>query len=141
LPVISKLPYEIFPTDWRTTLSHIVTVKSEVRDAAAVKAACQRLGLADPVQGKTKLFSGEVEGLAVKLPDWVYPVVCDTASGQIKFDNFGGRWGDQKHLDRFIQAYAAEKVKIESRRKGHVVTESQLADGSIKLTIQVGGAA
>ena len=108
---------------------------------AAVRAACDRLKLPAPVQGKTKLFSGEVEGLAVQLPDWVYPVVCNTATGQVQYDNFNGRWGDQKHLDKFLQAYAAEKVKIESRRKGHVVTEQQLADGSIKLTIQVGGAA
>jgi len=75
----------------------------------------------------------------VQLLDWVYPVVCDTASGQIKFDNFNGRWGDQKHLDKLLQAYAAEKVKIEGRRKGHVVTEQELADGSLKLNIQVGG--
>lgn len=93
------------------------------------------------MQGKTELFSGEVEGLAVQLPEWVYPVVCDTASGQVKFDDFGGKWGDRKELDRFIQAYAAEKVKIESRKKGHLVTETQLADGSIKLTVQIGGAA
>ena len=106
-----------------------------------MKAACQRLNLPEPVQGKTKLFSGEVEGLAVKLPDWIYPVVCNTATGQVQFDNFNGRWGDQKQLDKFMQAYAAEKVKIEGRRKGHVVTEQQLADGSLKLTIQVGGTA
>ena len=122
-------------------MSHTVTIKTEIRDAAAVRAACDRLRLPAPVQGKTKLFSGEVEGLAVKLPDWVYPVVADLATGQIKLDNFGGRWGDPKHLDKFLQAYAAEKVKIESRRKGHVVTEQQLADGSLKLTIQVGGSA
>ena len=66
---------------------------------------------------------------------------ADTATGQVQYDNFNGRWGDQKHLDRLMQAYAAEKVKIESRKKGHVVTEQQLADGSIKLTINVGGAA
>jgi hypothetical protein len=122
-------------------LSHIVTIKTEIRDAAAVKAACQRLNLSEPVQGKTKLFSGEVEGLAVKLRDWVYPVVCNTATGQVQFDNFNGRWGNSRQLDKFLQAYAAEKVKIESRKKGHVVTEQQLADGSLKLTIQVGGTA
>ena len=122
-------------------MSHVVSIKTEVRDAAAVRAACQRLGLAEPVQGTTKLFSGEVSGLAVQLPDWVYPIVCDTASGELKFDNFGGRWGNQQHLDRFLQAYAAEKVKIESRKKGHLVSETQLADGSIKLTVQIGGAA
>ena len=121
-------------------MSHTVTIKSEIRDAAAVKAACQRLSLPEPVQGKTKLFSGEAEGLAVQLKDWIYPVVCNTATGQVQYDNFNGRWGDPKHLDRLMQAYAAEKVKIESRKKGHVVTEQQLADGSVKLTINVGGA-
>ena len=50
-------------------MSHIVTIKTEVRDANAVRAACRRLSLAEPVQGKTKLFSGEAEGLAVQLPD------------------------------------------------------------------------
>ena len=65
---------------------------------AAVNAACQRLRLPEPVQGKTKLFSGEVEGLAVKLPDWVYPVVCNTATGQVQYDNFNGRWGDARSI-------------------------------------------
>ena len=120
-------------------MSHIVTIKTEVRNAAAVRAACQRLGLAAPVQGTTKLFSGEVTGLAVQLPDWVYPVVCDTATGQLKFDDFGGRWGDQAHLDRFLQAYAVEGASAEARKKGHTCTEQALADGSIKLTIQVQG--
>ena len=120
-------------------MSHIVTVKTEIRDAAAVRAACRRLGLAEPVQRTVKLFSGEATGLAVQLPDWEYPVVCDLASGEARFDNFGGHWGDQKHLDKFMQAYAVEKAKVEARRKGHSVTEQALADGSIKLTIQVAG--
>ena len=59
----------------------------------------------------------------------------------IKFDNFGGSWGDQVQLDQFLQAYAAEKAKLEARKRGHSVLEQSLADGSIKLTIQVGGAA
>ena len=122
-------------------MSHIVQVQTQIKDAAAVRAACQRLGLLQPVQGKTQLFSGEAEGLAVQLPDWVYPVVCDTASGQVKFDNFNGRWGDQQHLDRFLQMYAVEKSRLEARKRGHQVTEAQLPDGSIKLTIQVQGGA
>ena len=99
------------------------------------------MGLAEPVQGPARLFSGEVIGLAVALPDWTYPIVCDTATGQVQYDNFGGRWGEQVHLDRFIQAYAVAKATIEARRKGHTVAEQQLADGSIKLTIQVNGGA
>jgi len=122
-------------------VSHIVTIKTEVRDAAAVRAACGRLGLAAPTQGTVKLFSGEATGLAVKLPDWQYPVVCDTESGQLKFDNFEGRWGEQKHLDAFLQAYSGERAKQEARRRGHSTTEQTLADGSIKLTVQVAGGA
>ncbi len=122
-------------------MSHIVTIKTEVRDAAAVRAACQRLGLAAPTQGTVKLFSGEATGLAVKLPDWTYPVVCDTATGQLQYDNFEGRWGEQKHLDALLQAYAVERAKQEARRRGHSTTEQTLTDGSIKLTIQVAGGA
>ncbi len=122
-------------------MSHIVSVKTEVRDTAAVRAACHRLGLAEPTQGTVKLFSGEATGLAVQLPDWTYPVVCDTGSGQLQYDNFEGRWGEQKHLDAFLQAYAVERAKQEARRRGHSTTEQTLSDGSIKLTIQVAGGA
>ena len=123
-------------------MSHIVVVKTEVRDAAAVRAACQRLRLPAPTEGTHKLFStNSATGLGVQLPKWRYPAVCDVATGQVHYDNFQGRWGDQKHLDAFLQGYAVEKAKAEARRRGHQVTESQLADGSVKLTVSVGGAA
>jgi hypothetical protein len=122
-------------------MSHIVTIQTQVRDAAAVSAACQRLGLPPPAERTVRLFSGSACGLAVELPDWNYPVVCELASGSLKFDNFGGNWGNPQELDRFLQAYACEKAKLEARKQGHSVTEQPLADGSIKLTIQVAGGA
>jgi len=122
-------------------VSHIVQIQTQIKDVAAVRSACERLSLQPPVQGTVKLFSGQVTGLAVQLPGWHYPAVFDLASGQAKFDNFGGRWGDQKELDKFLQMYACEKAKIEARKQGHSVSEQQLADGSIKLSIQVAGGA
>ena len=122
-------------------MSHIVQIKTEVRDGIAVQAACQRLGLEAPVPGTVTLFATEARGLLVRLPGWIYPVVFDTRSGQVRFDNYGGRWGEQAQLDRFLQAYAVEKTKIEARRKGHTVFEQTLDNGSIKLTVTVGGAA
>ena len=122
-------------------MSHIVLIQTEVRDPVAVGAACQRLKLPAPVHGNHRLFSGVVTGLGVQLPKWRYPVVCDTESGQLRYDNFSGYWGQQVHLDQFLQAYAVERAKAEARRKGHACTEQTLADGSIKLTVQVGGAA
>ncbi len=122
-------------------MSHIVQIQAEVRDVAAVRSACGRLKLDAPVHGTYKLFSSEATGLSVQLPDWQYPIVCDTKTGKVQYDNYGGRWGAQKELDRFMQSYAVEKARIEARKRGHTVTEKQLADGSVKLTINVGGAA
>ncbi len=122
-------------------MSHIVTIKTELRDHSAVSAACRRLQLPPPIAGTAQLFSGQVNGLIVRLPDWTYPVVVDTPTGQVHFDNYNGAWGDQAQLDRFLQIYAVEKARIEARKKGHQVTEQTLPDGSIKLTIRVGGAA
>jgi hypothetical protein len=121
-------------------VSHIVQIQTEIRDPVAIRAACGRLALAEPVFGETELFSSSAVGWAVRLPEWRYPVVCDVVTAKIAFDNFEGRWGDPKQLDRFFQGYAVEKARIEARRRGHTVTEQPLADGSIKLTIQVGGA-
>ena len=122
-------------------MSHIVEIKTEVRDATAVRSACDRLRLPSPAQGTHRLFSGHANGLGVQLPDWRYPVVCNLSSGELKYDNYNGRWGEQQHLDSFLQAYTVEKAKIEARRQGHGVTECPLSDGSVKLTINVGGAA
>ena len=122
-------------------MSHIVTIATEVRDPDAVAAACRRLGLPEPVPGTATLFEGRATGLLVKLPGWLYPVVCDTATGSLRYDNYNGSWGRQEHLGRFLQAYAIERARIEARKRGHQVIEQSLADGSIKLTIQVGGVA
>ena len=122
-------------------MSHIVTIKTELRDHVAISAACRRLELPPPLVGSAQLFGGEVSGLIVRLPDWTYPLVIDTASGQVHFDNYGGAWGDQAQLDRFFQMYAVEKARLEARKRGHHVTEQALPDGCIKLSIRVGGGA
>jgi len=99
-------------------VSHIVEIKTEVRDEQAVKAACSRLSLAPPERRAARLFSTTVSGLCVELPGWQYPVVCNTESGQVSYDNYGGHWGEQSRLNSFLQAYAVEKAKIEARKKG-----------------------
>ena len=122
-------------------MSHIVEIKTEIRDEAAVKAACTRLQLAAPEHKTVRLFNATATGLCVQLPGWQYPVVANLQTGQVQFDNYGGHWGEQKHLNSFLQAYAVEKTRIEARRKGHSVSETRLEDGSIRVTVRVGGAA
>ncbi len=122
-------------------MSHVVTIEAEARDPAAVAAACRRLGLPAPVTGTAKLFEGEATGLLVRLPGWLYPAVVEPATGKVRYDNYGGSWGDPAQLGLFLQAYALERATAEARKKGHTVTERALADGSIKLTVTVGGGA
>lgn len=122
-------------------MSHIVQIRTQVRDPVAVVAASRRLSLAVPVQEEVRLFSGKASGLTVRLPGWKYPVVFDLTAGEARYDNYGGHWGAPKELDRFLQAYAVEKARIEARKQGHSVSEQALSDGSIRLTIQVAGGA
>ena len=118
-------------------MSHIVTVRTQVRDPLAIKSACSRLRLQDPVYGLAKLFVTEKTGWVVKLIDWRYPIVCNTNTGEIDSDSYEGRWGPPQRLEEFLQAYAVEKAKIEARKAGHTATEHLLADGSIRVTVQV----
>lgn len=117
-------------------MSHIATVKAQLRDHAAIAAACRRLKLTEPVAGTAKLYGGQTaEGLLVQLPGWKYPIAIDTATGDVRRDNFDGYWGEEREFGRFLQMYAVEVCRLEARRKGHTFTETQLQDGSVKLQI------
>jgi hypothetical protein len=122
-------------------LSHVVEIKTEIRDEQAVRAACVRLQLAAPETKTVRLFNATTTGLCVQLPAWTYPLVCNLQTGPLQYDNYGGQWGEQKHLNSFLQAYSVGKCRIEARKKGHRVSECRLEDGSIKVTVHVGGAA
>ena len=122
-------------------MSHIVQIKTEVREPASIRAACIRNRLPEPVHGTARLYSSEATGWQVRLPDWRYPVVCQTDTGQLSYDNYEGRWGNPVHLNSFLQAYAIEQTRRIARRQGYSMTEQQLADGSVKLLLQTGGVA
>ena len=79
-------------------MSHIVEIKTEVRDEAAVQSACSRLHLPRATRGTFELYSSTETGLGVELPHWKYPVVATSdesgqLTGQLRFDNYNGRWG------------------------------------------------
>ena len=116
-------------------MSHLVNVAVEVRDRDALLAACRRLQLPEPEHRTVRFYDDStVTGEAVQLPQWRYPVVFDLEGG-VKFDDFEGRWGERRHLDSLLQAYAVSKATIEARRAGHAVRETELPGGRIKLVL------
>jgi hypothetical protein len=133
---INNLPQHIWS---HVPMSHIVSIKTQVKDPLAIQAACRRLQLPEPQQRTARLFNSEATGLVVELRGWTYPLVCDTTTGELKYDNFEGRWGDESQLHLFLQSYAVERATLEARRQGHSVSEQQLADGSIRVQITVAG--
>src|SRR5262249_29862641 len=95
-------------------MSHIVTLETRLHDPVALAAACQRLGLPAPTQGTAQLFSGEATGLVVQLPGWQDPVVLDPLTGVVRYDAYGGHWGEHS-LHR-----PSSLPRRSLRRLGHV---------------------
>jgi hypothetical protein len=103
--------------------------------------ACERLQLPPPQRDCFQLFSDQANGWGVELLGWRYPLVCQSETGALKYDSFNGQGGEPSRLEAFLQRYVADAATLAARRNGHSVIEQPLADGSIKLVIQIGGAA
>ena len=120
-------------------MSHVVKITTLLTDLSAIRQACARLQLEQPVHGTYELYNSTETGWGVNLRAWKYPIVCKPETGEVAFDNYESRWGEQARLDEFFQRYAVEKAAIEARRQGYSSTEKLLEDGSIKVIINTGG--
>ena len=127
-----------------TNMSHVTTTKTQIKSKETLATVCKKLGLSEPQYGTAKLYDGQTRtGEIVQLPGWRYPVVINTATGELHGDNYNGRWGDKTQLDKLVMHYGAEVVRREANRNGDLITEQQLADGSICIeidtTVRTGG--
>ncbi len=147
-------------------MSHIVTVSVELRDLAAVKAACQRMGwqLVENQRtfrwygryvGDFPAFEKQLRSLGIKTEDYgkcthaIKVPGCEYEIGLVqKGSQFIPLWDSwctggldkiatENGMGGFVQAYAIEKAKLEARRKGYQVTEHKLPNGSVRLSIAV----
>lgn len=140
-------------------MSHISTIKVQVKSLTALEAACQRLGF-NLVQGqKTYKWYGTYmgdyplpEGIkkadlgkcthAIKVPGAMYEVgivkqgdsytlLYDFWSPGGLFDKLG------PNAEKLVQAYAIEAAREEALRQGYSTWEEGMIDGSVQLHIQV----
>ena len=122
-------------------MSHFVTVETQLRDIAALKAACRELGL-DVQQ------NAEARGYAANRQHGDFVITLkgpyDIAVNRKQDGTFGltaDQW--QGHVakevgvnfTRLMKLYSVHKVLIEAKRKGHTVRRQELKDGSVKLTV------
>jgi hypothetical protein len=138
-------------------VSHIVTIKTEIRDLAAVRAVCKRFKW-EFREGQTRYqwfgtYMGDAplpEGVtvadlgtcthAIHVPGCRYEIgiVAKPGGYDLRWDYWetaikNAMGGPEAH--RFQQAYAIEKAKIEARKQGHSVTEQPQKNGTIRLII------
>lgn len=135
-------------------MSHIVTIKTELRDLQAIRAACKRLGWTFVEGQRTYAWYGRYmgdsqlpEGItqeelghcdhAIRVPGASYEIgLKATGRGFVPlWDYWHAGKLPENAGQRLAQAYAIEKARAEARRAGHTVSERQLADGSVQLTI------
>ena len=136
-------------------MSHIVSISVEMTDLIAVKAACKRLGWEFKEGQSTYAWYGRSVG-DYPLPAGMtkddlgkcnHAVGVPGASYEVGLRKHGNNWvpvwdfwcsGGLKEDTgkRFAAAYAAEKAKIEARKKGYrVASETIKEDGTIRLTL------
>ena len=120
-------------------MSHTVKAETLVKDTALLRQVCMVQGLPEPEDGEHRLFDGKVvNGTAVKLPGWQYPVVFDAESGEAFYDNYRGSWGKQEELDKLLVGYAHDYVAQEfSRQGGSNVNEYVDADGWLVMEAEI----
>ncbi|NLE42521.1 MAG: DUF1257 domain-containing protein [Lentisphaerae bacterium] len=126
-------------------MSHFTTIETQIRDIAALKAACAELGVGLEAGAEARGYGrrqvrgdyvvrlkGPYDIAADRMPDGGYRLTTDWWSGHVEKE-VGKNYG------RLLQLYGVHKAQIEARRKGLSTQRRTLADGSVKLVIGVIG--
>jgi hypothetical protein len=125
-------------------MSHFATVTTQIKDIAALTAACSELGLTVEANTNARGYSTQsVHGEHVIRLKGPY----DIAVNRQKDGTFGFTtdwWAGHvekevgSNYSRLLQLYAVHKATAEARKRGHSVQRKASNNGAIKLVI--GGA-
>ena len=122
-------------------MSHFTDIKTQIKDLAALKAACAELGLAVEENAEARGFAdnrihaehvirlhGLYDVALNRQPDGTYAVTADLWNGYVE-QELGKDFGKLKQL------YGVHKTVLEARRKGLTVRRTTAPNGSIRLAL------
>lgn len=122
-------------------MSHFTTIQTQVRDIAALRDACQELGLQVAEKADARGYAGNTlpGDYVVRLqgpydialnrqPDGTFGLTTDWWAGHVAKE-VGPDYG------KLLQLYGVHKAMREARKKGLTVRRQAISDGRIKLTI------
>lgn len=125
-------------------MSHLSKIELEIKDIAALRKACQRLGFQLNMEQKSFKWYGTTDAKCdhtIKVPDANYEigVLKDGNKYNLQCDFFDYRLVNKIGKDGGLlkQAYTLEKAKMEAKKKGYACKEIKTPQG-IQLTITVG---
>jgi hypothetical protein len=122
-------------------VSHFTTVQTQVHDIAALRNACQELGVELIEHGEARGYgSNKRKGDIVVRLKGPYDI-AGTRQADGSYELTTDWWG--KHVERevgkgfgkLLQFYGVCKTQAEAKRKGYTTRRQSLKDGSIKITI------
>ncbi|MBE0542248.1 MAG: DUF1257 domain-containing protein [Verrucomicrobia bacterium] len=127
-------------------MSHFTTIKTQIKDIAALEAACKELSLSLLQNANARGYAAQTRhgdfviqlagpyDIAVnKQPDGTYGLTTDWWQGHVEKE-VGSNFG------KLLQLYAVHKATAEARKKGFSVLRQSQRNGNIKLVL-LGGAA
>lgn len=106
-------------------MSHTVATKIELKGRKTIELAVQSMREAGHnvtlLDGDVfRMYDGrQATGLGVSLPGWNYPVVISPETGEVTYDNYNGRWGEQIELDRLFQQFVVENARQYAEDHGY----------------------
>ena len=122
-------------------MSHFTDIKTQIKDLAALKAACAELGLTVEENAEARGFAdnriraehvirlhGPYDVALNRQPDGTYAVTADLWNGYVE-QELG------KDFGRLKQLYGVHKTVLEARRKGLTVRRTTAPNGSIRLAL------
>jgi hypothetical protein len=122
-------------------MSHFTTIKTQIKDLEALRAACGELGLALLAKANARGYGGTTRqgdhvirlkgpfDIAVnQQPDATFGLTTDWWNGHVE-QEVGRDYG------RLLQLYGVHKASREARRKGLSVLRQSQRNGAIKLIL------
>lgn len=118
-------------------MSHTVTTKVEYKNLQNLESAVLAMGGQVIGEASHNLFQhSNVQGWGFRLPGWQYPLVL-TKEGELKYDDYNGRWGNPKDLEGLKGRYIMNQHKQTAADYGWVCEEQ--TNGTLLMHDPAGG--
>jgi hypothetical protein len=122
-------------------MSHTVTAKVKYTyptagQESALTKTVLKMGGKVIGEGKHRLYGGEETGFGFSLPGWRYPLVLKP-TGELKYDDFRGSWGDTKDLQKMQSLYGVEAARSAAEQLGWLTQEQP--NGTLQVFHPSGG--